>query len=539
MADPEAVPYRVDVPAEQWFVGRERELAGARAAIESGRYGLRAYMGGRGMGKSSLVRAITKLAATIETVDTLRIDRPDGAEALASQLLRQVGAQDAGSLSDGLVAGIRRRAGRRLLVLIDEVESLLEDPHGRALLENLRVVYESASSGIAVFVFGGARLRALLDSEASPFLRNSKLEVLTGLDHRDCARLMREPMGLEIDDLTIDAVWNHTNGHPLWIQKVMEHAVDRARAAGGAVEASVRSALSAVDGDATLFAQWWDSLDAPTQEVFARLTRTTSGVTETEAATVLGSRPFERVEILESTGVVRRDANGQWIRPAGELFRQWYRRNFSVPGATRNARDGTEADLWNVITEASTFERAVVEAVGQWVRDMLELPAYALRPADDSTGNQRLQPEDYFQISLIHSLRQHSWTVEAESLSVGPRARADVKVRGAKPDQRACGEVKRWVGSPESYKGIVAQALGYALATDTFAFTVMVDRLDRPLHKAYLDECIDATLPRPWPVGEPDGSHIPAFVTEHQRASAPRIRVYHFLLQFPSDKRAR
>ena len=159
-------------------------------------------------------------------------------------------------------------------------------------------------------------------------------------------------------------------------------------------------------------------------------------------------------------------------------------------------------------------------------------PSSSSRPG--KKGNELLQEEDYYQISLLQCLRQHGWLVEPDPFSVERKARVDLKVRMG--DQRTCGEVKRWAGNAEDYKGLVAQVLKYGMPTDAFAFTVMVDRQARPLAPEYRRECIPAGATVCWPeVGASDEVRIPAFVTVHARAAAPAIRVYHFLLQLPPD----
>lgn len=493
-------------------------------------------MGGRGMGKSSLLGAIERRIESVDGLAIVRIDRPSrDPSALVRALYAKLGVEGADTdLTTVLGEALLRADTPRLVVLIDEVEVLLDTQAGQDLIENLRTVYERAPKRIAVFVFGGVRLRVVLTTGASPFLRTAKFHALRGFDLIEAGQLMREPLALDVDDATVELVWQHTNGHPLLMQRVMERATDDAFREDVFVVDRIRNALGGLESDGVLFSVWWDNLTTEGQRVFRALVRERASVTDHEAARVLGDRPFEWIEVLESTGVARRIEGA--TTPRGELFRQWFQLNFAS-GTTEPRRGGTDIP-WADLGGVSDFEREVVGAVARWIRDTLEHPAYAVRARSGKKGNELLQEEDYYQISLLQALRQHDWRVEAESLSVGRRSRSDLKVRDG-GDQRACGEVKRWAGDPKEYKSLVTQVLSYAMSTDAFAFTVMVDRSARPLAPAYARECVPPGATRLWPAEDaPEAVRVPALVTEHARPVAPPIRVYHFLLQLPADQEA-
>lgn len=531
MADIEN-PYQSDLPAERWFVGRARELNEAVTSVRSGRHGLRAFMGGRGMGKSSLLGAVERQLRSDEGLVVHRVDRPSRDPRVLSQgIAARLGLDDADDLPARLGEHLRQPASKRLCLLIDEVETLLDTQDGQDFVENLRTVYEQAPRRLSVFIFGGVRLRVLLTSNASPFLRTAKFHVLRGFEHTEVGQLMRAPLALDIDDATVELVWEHTNGHPLLVQRVMESATDRAIAHGVAVPERIRAALGELETDSVLFPVWWENLTGEGQRVFRRLVSQPVPVSDDTAARVLGDRPFEWIEVLESTGVARR--GDRTTAPRGEQFRQWFTSNFAPE--TLPTVQGVSDLPWAALPGVTDFERDVITAVSRWARDTLEHPAYATRSLPGKKGNDRLQEEDYFQISLLQALRQHGWGVEAEPLSVGRKLRADLKIRAA-DDQRTCGEVKRWTGTPAEYKGLVAQVLSYGMPTDAFAFTVMVDRSARALPPVYRDECIPPTARVLWPsAGAPDAVRIPAFLTEHHRQTAAPIRVYHFVVQLPPD----
>lgn len=54
------VTFRTDLPEEAHFVGRAQEIADLVAAMTEGVNSIAAVMGGRGMGKSSLLRRVER-----------------------------------------------------------------------------------------------------------------------------------------------------------------------------------------------------------------------------------------------------------------------------------------------------------------------------------------------------------------------------------------------------------------------------------------------------------------------------------------------
>lgn len=537
MVDPAVNPYRSDAPANEWFVGRDAELAAAVRAITSGRQALMAFMGGRGMGKSSLLRAIEARVSAEPGIAVLRFDRPPrDPKVLAQKLCSVVGGSASPDDLTTLGPALRVAGQPRLCVLIDEIEVLLDAPLGSDLLENLRVAYENAPGSLAVLVFGGSKLRKLLASDASPFLRTARLFALHGLSLDATAKLMREPFALALGEDIVARVWADTNGHPLLLQRTMERTVDEVSDGSSEAATILVRVAGSTDPDDTLFGLWWENIAPEGQRVFEKLVAEPAGVRDEDAARVLGNRPFEQLEVLESTGVARR--NGGLTLPRGELFRRWFERNHRRRPTAAEQTRGVADELWRAVGAVGNFEQSVIDGVAVWFHAMLEFPAYALREVPGGSGNDLLQEEDYFQLSLVQALRQRGYVVEAEALSVGRKDRSDVKVRGAQPGERACGEMKRWAGTPSTYKRIVDQVIGYAMPTDTFAFAVMVDRIARPLAPVYLRDCIprDAVHRLP-PLGGRE-VRIPAFVTEHLRTNAQPLRVYHFLLQLPYGRDA-
>lgn len=144
------------------------------------------------------------------------------------------------------------RRGDRLVLLLDEIDALVAHEDGRDILENLRIAYEQIGGRLGVVVFGGSKLRELLSSQASPFLRTAQWLPLRGLSLPETASLVREPLDLPVPDSLVEALWEQTGGHPLLLQAVMERAVELGAPVADRISQALGS-LAAQELEPTLF----------------------------------------------------------------------------------------------------------------------------------------------------------------------------------------------------------------------------------------------------------------------------------------------
>ena len=525
-------PYRTDYPGAGVFVGRRQELDTLVRALRSGRQSIAAVMGGRGMGKTSLAVKLEEELSRDGTTAVHLIRRPAKApEDFWAQVMEELGARpDRRAPVDALVKAVRSRGIARTVLLVDEVEALIGTAEGRALLDNLRIAWEKLAGWLGIVVFGGSALRELLSSDTSPFLRTARWMPLRGLSLSEAAALMRDPMGLSVPDDLVEVLWEQTGGHPLLLQAILERAVEL----GPPYLSRLHRAMHEVAEErfhSTIFPIWWDNLKERGQGMVRALALHGRPVEAHERVEVLGALPAPWIEVLETTGVARVESGA--LLPRCALFQTWIARNHPAPvaAAGRGASEGALGGLLGRLG-ARPFEREVVEAVAQWARTTVEYPSWSLR--GKGAGNERLLPEQHFQLSLLTALCQHDFVVEAEGLSSG-RGRSDIKVRDARDSvRRACMEVKLW--GHTGYREVVTQALGYVVPEDEFACVVMVDRQERPLAVVYRDQCLGAVVSG-FGVEEAEGIAYPAIVTRHERAGGKGLRVYHFLVQLPGDGR--
>lgn len=519
-------PYRRDRIADSLFVGREALLFELAEAVRAGRNAIRAVMGGRGMGKSSLARQLQKRLGA----DALTIVASGSVQRTAAEIGRVLGARlDDGDPVEALVGGVAAQPARRVALVLDEVERLLRDQNGLAFLDNLREAYERSQGRLAVLVLGGTEVRDLLVDQASPFLRIAGgVHTLTGLAREEAATLLRAPLGLDVPDDVVDALWAETAGHPWLLQTFLELAVERASSPTEVV-AHLPAAMRAAESQVLhpiAFPIWWDNLRARGQDVYRRLAREPAPVPGSAWVARFGDDPRPWLDVLASTGVASLDEGTVIAR--GALFRRWVADNH--PESPAAAYDDA-LGAWLTAVGVDAFERIVVRALAAWARATVEFPAAAVRGGPDAkSDNSALQPEAFFQMHAIIALLQHEreLTAEPEALSMKSAGRTDIKVR-ARHDvtRRACVEFKIFGRKDEE---VVKQVVGYAAPDDSFAVVVSVDRCKRALRPEYESRCFLGAPPERQH-DAPRPLLYPAYYTEHPRVGSSPLRVWHFLVQ--------
>ena len=520
-------PYRSDLPVDALFVGREALLAELCAAVRSERNTVRAVMGGRGMGKSSLALQLRVRLAT----DALPVLVSGSAQQVAEEIGRAL-TIDLGARHpvETLVAAVKQHPKGRVVVVLDEVERLLGGPEGIGLLDNLRKAYELARGKLALFVLGGTAVRDLIEDQASPFLRimGAGIHTLRGLERNEAAELIRLPLDLEIPDDVVDALWAESAGHPWLLQMVMEYAVEAAPSLNEVV-AHIPAALQRAERrlqDAG-FRPWWGNLRERGQEVYRRLAREASAVPSARWVACFGNDPRPWLDVLASTGLVFLD--GEVVIVRGALFQRWVEQNH--PAQPANTPDNDALGAWLTSVGADAFEHLVVRALASWARHTVEFSAGALKQdSHGGNGNNGLLPEAYFQIHALLALLQHEHdlTAEPEALSMRRAGRSDIKARSRHdPTRRACIELKIFGRNDHQ---VVKQVIEYSAPGDTFAAVISVDRCKRRLQPVYEAGCfVDA--PYEAKHDAPVSVEQPALYTEHAREGRAPLRVWHFLVQ--------
>lgn len=516
--------------AHKAFFGRELELAALERDLTRGASALAAVMAGRGMGKTSLARQLELRLSNHEGCKVFRWPHtPSSRDELLRKLGQSLAYEFSGKLFDDEVkSAIAQQPQRLTVLLLDEVDDLLENASGRALLESLRIAWQELEGRLGVVIFGGSSIYDLLETKVSPFLRDAAFVSVPGLSRDETGRLVREPCGLEVPEEQIELLWQETAGHPAVLTEIMKATIDRGVDPGHGI-------LSVVDRElvrqleSRFFAIWWKNLRPRGQEIYRRLVEHGGPVPEAAVAALVGGAASQWVQVLQTTGVV--GISGGEVLPRGELFGDWARREHFHPAKPEYL---VPEHMRLLATRLGGFESELLLAVGRWARGILEYAGLGLvlkgKKQGNLTGNGRFLPEAHFQLTLLLALQQRGWDVEAEGWSSD--GRSDLKVRDQDdPALRACIELKIW---GRNHLDVVEQVRGYALSSDHAAYVVMLDRFERPLLAEYRKQLIEA---RGYSVVSEavDPTHMPQLITEHPRGDAAPLRVHHFLLQFPSD----
>lgn len=526
-------PYRTDLPGAGPFVGRQAELDTLAGALLEGRQSIAAVMGGRGMGKTTLAIKLKERLGAAAPGTSVILDRRPPRDPVA--FLERLGARlghrlDPRDPVGTLVDAVESSAANVVVLMIDEVESLLSSRSGVDLLNNLRIAYEALAGRLGIVVFGGSGLRRLLQDDTSPFLRTARWLPLRALTLGDTEQLVRDPGRVPVPDDLVRGLWAQTGGQPLLLQSVLERLVTSSKVNAAtitdAAAESVNTRLAA-----TVFPLWWDNVGEDGQRVYSTLLRASAPILWEQRAAALGPNPAPWIEVLETTGLASRD--GGTIIPTCTMFSQWANAEGLL---ARRDRGGVAScrDERLPAGDASQFEGLVLRSITRWAQAVEEFPGHFVR-RDGGSGNGGLRPEQDFQLSLLFALRQTGYVVEAEALS-GQRGRSDVKVRlPTDLSRRACVELKIW--GRNDYAEVVQQVLGYAGPADRFACAVMIARRAGPLLKAYEATClsgaaVDSGCP---PLTREPGQRArhPATTTRHTVAGGSELRIHHFIIELP------
>jgi hypothetical protein len=221
------------------FYGREVEEATLLSTLTSNSVAL---LGGRRIGKTSLMRhSFGRLeAADLHPVfgdcQVVRTWADFGAMASRQWKLDLPKPFRPHELF-GLVEQLTSRAGKSVVILLDEVDQLLdwdkkhtEDEVPEAFFRACRAI---SQQGLAQFVFSGERIIAnSIWDAASPHWNFCRPLALRQLSRKASEALISEPLeelGIRIEqrDRFVEACWENTNGHPELLQLIGDKIVGR------------------------------------------------------------------------------------------------------------------------------------------------------------------------------------------------------------------------------------------------------------------------------------------------------------------------
>ncbi len=214
------------------FFGREPEIREIAERLPDMSF---AVIGGRRMGKSSLLRRLHRLRLPTEGLRTLYHDcstTPTYNTFLAAAIRDwrpQAPPSVPATFEDLFESPL---ADRPLVLLLDEADKLVpaDRTDGWRLFKTLRALVNS--SRVQVILSGERTLRDALRDPKSPLFNFANEMLLGPLDFRAVEELVTRPMKqLEIEladeKAIVDCIWAFTSGHPNVVQRLCRRLIER------------------------------------------------------------------------------------------------------------------------------------------------------------------------------------------------------------------------------------------------------------------------------------------------------------------------
>ncbi len=159
-------------------------------------------VGGRQLGKSSILRKLHRSYATSSTVDCRFINLEGKKGELITALAENFELPKGAGLEE--VLAYVRQSKKKMLLLIDEVDEFVEPEQANGY-ERLKALKNLAEEGKANFVLAGywTLYQYITADYQSPLYNFGELIVLEGLEKKACRELMTEPMkriGVKYED---------------------------------------------------------------------------------------------------------------------------------------------------------------------------------------------------------------------------------------------------------------------------------------------------------------------------------------------------
>jgi len=351
-------PYNYNLPVgPEMFFGREADLEAAVRGLTGAPGDSFALVGGRRMGKTSLLEALKRvlerpvdhilpvpvfLDMSGERVDSVpaffRTVAEGAGEVLAARTVGLPGAcgwdeprPPAKAFERWLLEchrAVMEREGKalRLILLLDECEQMVGHPWTPDLYGILRalLVGEATRPHLKVVMAGSHRFLTQVRQEGSPLRNVLKYHYLRVLPEEATRDLIVRPTGGVLPDPVVREVIRQSGGHPFLTQYLMHHLWEEGLE-GATVEA-VRRVAAGFPHERDDFRAWAEGMGDSGRQVYARLLRADGPLSEDEIRAALPAPLPDLPQALEALcyhGLVVRDTAGRYAI-AGQMFREWF-----------------------------------------------------------------------------------------------------------------------------------------------------------------------------------------------------------------------
>lgn len=349
-------PYSWNTVKPYLCYGRDNlivELLSGLPGTAKSSYGI---AGGRRMGKSTLLRRVENdLRDDIQQwktgglfvipvyVDGLSLPRPLTSECMWRDLCKNICKEldlningqetitDFASFKDTIFPILSSQSLRpRVIVIFDEIEPILVNDWGDGYFANWRALLSNTPGLDEYFsaVFSGAKEMAALQRDiGSPLKDILEWRNLRPLDFDDVCLLIQEPIDHEWPSEFQTKIYNLTGGHPMLTQYLMHHVCKYWPDQEFPSLEDLAKQFEETQG--SQYSSWWNrylSFDA--RRIYHRMPEDGSKIEKRLLTKEFGLQETnDALEILQHVGAVFECDDGFAYSYAGEMFRNWFRKN--------------------------------------------------------------------------------------------------------------------------------------------------------------------------------------------------------------------
>jgi predicted MPP superfamily phosphohydrolase len=218
----------------------------------------------------------------------------------------------------------------RLILLLDECEQIVEQPWAPDFYGALRylLVGRTTRNLLKVVMVGSHRFLTQVRQRGSPLRNVLKYHKLCVLDGQATHDLVAQPTGGVLPEKVIQAIVGQSGGHPFLTQYLMHHLWERRleRPLPGTVQ-EVAAGFCHERND---FWDWTDGLGDSCVRIYGVLAQSGEALTEARVRAALHPCPQDLSQALDALcyhGLVVWEADGRDYRVAGQMFREWFAAN--------------------------------------------------------------------------------------------------------------------------------------------------------------------------------------------------------------------
>lgn len=240
------------------------------------------------------------------------------------------------------------RASLRLVLLLDEVESMTDFDWSDTLFNQLRaLIYDGPLANVVKLVLTGSANVIRARQAGSPLLNAVKIEHLVPLNDNDLQSLIAHAG--EVSDEVASAVQQESGGHPFIVQYLLHHAWDDGLTSADSQTIEQIACQMRQYRGADLQG-WWQAIGDSGQWAYAVLATAQDWLDERVLIKKVQSTEQSLGQGLSALcyhGLVKRDESRHRYRITGKLFFDW----FTLNGAERLRESKSKPEDAQIIIE--------------------------------------------------------------------------------------------------------------------------------------------------------------------------------------------